>query len=306
MKILIIVGILLLPLAFVVKAQTEDAEQTLEFGGIKRVYRVHVPTVYNKEIPAPLVFVLHGGGSTGKPMDKLTGLNALADKKGFFVVYPDGFEKSWNDGRKTVKNPKIDDVGFISALIDHIAKTYAIDRKRVYSSGISNGGMMSSRLACELSDKIAAIATVAGNLNADIAPNCKPKTPIPVLIMHGIGDTIVPFAGGAVFTFGGQGQGGNVLSVQSALQFWAENNACSPKPQTVDFDADPKDGTKVRRDLFTGCKHNADVAVYSITNGGHTWPGGWQYAAESFVGKTTRDINGSEIIWDFFSNKSLK
>jgi polyhydroxybutyrate depolymerase len=159
------------------------------FAGLKRTYRIHIPTSYDKANPIPLLIVLHGGGGIGEGMVKLTqgGFNKLSDKEGFIVVYPDGIEKHWNDGRENVKyrahREKIDDIGFISALIEHFEKQYNIDIKRVYATGISNGAMMSFRLGCELSEKMAAIAPVAGSMPENLPTRCSPSRSISVLII---------------------------------------------------------------------------------------------------------------------------
>jgi polyhydroxybutyrate depolymerase len=141
-------------------AQKGDSTGSSPFGGLERIYRIHIPPSYDKARLSPLLIALHGGGGTGKKMEKLTlgGFNKLSDREGFIVVYPDGIEKHWNDGRENVSyrahREKVDDVGFLSALIDALMKERNIDRNLVYVTGISNGAMMSFRLACELSQKI--------------------------------------------------------------------------------------------------------------------------------------------------------
>jgi polyhydroxybutyrate depolymerase len=256
------------------------------------------------------VLALHGHGGTGKSMNLLTGFNNLAEEAGFIVVYPDGVDRAWNDGRDTIKRKDVDDVGFISALISRLSGAYNIDRTRIYATGISNGAMMTARLGCELSDKIAAIATVAGNLNVDIAGNCAPGRPMSVLIMHGTSDPIVPYEGGSVRSFANRGEGGSVLSVQAAAKVWAVRDACpasSTAPDQTELpDLDPSDGTRVTRQVYGNCRQNTEVVVYTIVGGGHTWPGGFQYFPAVVIGKTTHDIDGSRIIWDFFSSKRLE
>lgn len=285
----------------------EDREQTLQVGGLQRTFLVHVPRSYDGKTAMPVLFALHGGRATGRGMNTLTGFNGLAEEKGFIVVYPDGVDKFWNDGRATAKHKEVDDVGFISALIDHLGQTYNVDRRRVFVTGISNGALMSMHLACDLSEKIAAIASVAGAIPVDIAPQCKPHHPMPVLMIHGTSDPIVPYTGGEIFAFGGRAQGGRVLSVKETAVKWAAHNKCATTSQRTELpDTDQRDGTRVNREVFSGCQQNAEVIVYTIVDGGHTWPGGPQYLPERIIGKTTRDINGSEIIWDFFSSKSLK
>ena len=183
-----------------IAGQETSTTRSIIFAGLERTYHIHIPipASYDKASPIPLLIVLHGGGGTGEGMVKLTqgGFNILSDKEGFIVVYPDGIEKHWNDGRENVRyrahREKIDDVGFISALTDHLVKQYNIDIKRVYVTGISNGAMMSLRLACELSEKITAIAPVAGSMPENMPSQCSPSRPIPVLMISNTDDRLVP------------------------------------------------------------------------------------------------------------------
>lgn len=283
-------------------AQSTDAPGEIKVGDLTRTYLVHVPRTYNQSKPAPLVITLHGGGGAGGGMNRLTGMNALADREGFIVAYPDGIEHHWNDGRSTIK-VKADDVAFIAALIERLAKDYNIDRRRVYATGISNGGFMTQRLACELSDKIAAIATVAATMPEELQPKCRPSRPVSVLVMDGAADPIVPYNGGEVSI----GERGKILSVDGAINFWREQDRCSAKPSVAQLpDVDPNDGTRVTRESYEGCKGGSEVILYRIEGGGHTWAGGLQYLPERIIGKTSRDINASETIWNFLRNHALQ
>ena len=288
------------------QSQSGNFSGELQFGGLARTYSVHVPSSYQKAHSVSLVLAFHGGGGQGKGMARLTGLTGLSDREGFIVAYPDGIDKHWNDGRETITS-KVDDVSFISALIDQIARDYSIDRKRVYATGISNGGIFSERLACDLADKIAAIASVAGAMPQNIYARCNPPRPVSVLMFHGTDDPLVPYNGGDVRRVAGQGLGGKVLSVADTIKYWVSHNKCSPSAVTAQLpDKDPEHGTKIRRDVYGQCKEGSEVVLYTIENGGHTWPGGLQYAPERLIGKTNRDINASEIIWDFFKAHPIK
>jgi len=278
---------------------------------LKRKYILHIPSPgFNH--PLPVVFVLHGGGGNGEKMIKLTygGFDKLADKKGFIVVYPDGFEKNWNDGRskseassETFKN-NTDDAGFISALIDELIKKYNADAKRVFVTGISNGAMMSYRLGCELSGKIAAIAPVAGNIPLNYVKQCSQSNPVSVLAINGDADPLMPYNGGEVTGPFGKRKFGMVLSVHESVMFWVKNNGCSPDPIITDVtDKDPNDGARVQKQQFTNGRNNSEVILYTIRNGGHTWPGGYQYLGEWIVGRTCRDLNATEVIWEFFERQ---
>lgn len=258
----------------------------------------------------PLLIVLHGGGGTGEKMEKLTrgGFNTLADREDFIVVYPDGVEKHWNDGREVQSwrshRENIDDVGFISALIDHLSEELNIDKKRVYAVGISNGGMMSQRLACDLTEKITAIGVVASSMSENLSMVCKPTTPISVLIISGTEDPLVPFEGGDIGF--GRLKLGRVLSVDETVRFWVDHNKCSSPPEIMwEPDRDPQDGTRVRKEVYGQCSDGTDVILYVIEGGGHTWPSGYQYLPESIIGKTSKDIDANETIWNFFKGHSM-
>jgi polyhydroxybutyrate depolymerase len=178
-------------------------------------------------------------------------------------------------------------------------KRQNIDNKRIYIAGISNGAMLSNRLACELTGKVTAIAPVAGNMPYDLAPHCSPSKPISVLMISGTKDPMMPWEGGEV-SFG-RLKFGKVLSVMETIKFWVAHNRCTPTPVvTWEPDKDPQDGTRVRTETYRGCKDGKEVTLYAIENGGHTWPGGLQYMPERTVGKTSRDIDAGEILWQFF------
>jgi polyhydroxybutyrate depolymerase len=260
----------------------------------------------------PLVFLLHGGGGTGEGMGELTmgGFNRLADRESFIVVYPNGIEKHWNDGRGLqayrAHRENIDDVGFISALIEHLIRTLNVDPNRIYAVGISNGGQFSQRLACELSDRIAAIGVVAIQLPEHLPSSCAPKRPVSVLMMPGTEDPLVPWEGGEIGFRRGR-KFGKVLSVPESMRFWAKQNQCPESPLiTHESDRDPKDGTRVRREAYVPCGEGAEVVLYAIEGGGHTWPGGDQYLPAGIIGRTSRDIDANEVIWDFFKRHTLR
>lgn len=283
--------------------------------GLERTYRIHIPQSFDETKPVPLIIALHGGGGTGEGMEKLTlgGFNTLSHKEGFIVVYPDGIEKHWNDGRELrfyrTMRENIDDVGFISALIEHLAQSLNIDRSRVYATGISNGGLMSQRLACELSDKIAAIAIVAVQMSDKISLMGAPTRPIAVLMMCGTEDPLVPWEGGDIgFDFSRPPRKyGKVLSVAETVKYWVAHNQCSPMPVvTQELDKDPQDGTQVRREVYDQGREETEVILYAIEGGGHTWPRGWQYLPEGIIGKTSRDIDANEVIWNFFNKHAIK
>jgi polyhydroxybutyrate depolymerase len=247
-----------------------------------------------------LLIVLHGGGGTAEGMIRFTGFNQIADANGFIVVYPDGLDKSWNDGRVYRRAPLVtDDVAYISALIDHLQAGQNIDPTRIFATGISNGGFMSYRLACELSDKITGIAPVTANLSVDLEASCAPSQPVKMLIINGTDDPLVPYDGGEVALPGGIGRG-KIRSTAATLDFWAAHNGCGGDRVIVD---EPNralfDRTRLQSTTLVGC--DAPVKLFTVINGGHTWPGGSQYLPVGLVGRTSRDMDASQIIWEFFA-----
>jgi polyhydroxybutyrate depolymerase len=286
-----------------------DYSSSIISGGQERTYTVHISNSYDKTRPTPLLIVLHGGGGTGKGMNALTHFNDIANKENFIVVYPDGFENHWNDGRGVqgygAQNQNVDDVGFISVLIDKLSQELNIDARRVYVTGISNGAMMSHRLGCELSQKIAAIAPVAGNIPVNMVSIWAPSRAVSVLIINGTEDPLVPWAGGEVHL--GPLDLGQVLSVADTVKFWVTNDKCTEPPQVTQLpDTDPSDGTKVRMETYGGCQDNVKVVLYTVEGGGHTWPGGLQYLPQGRIGRTSRDFNASETIWQFFQEHPME
>ncbi|HET9988646.1 MAG TPA: PHB depolymerase family esterase [Kofleriaceae bacterium] len=264
----------------------------LPVAGSARHYDVFAPP----GLPAgrPLVIVLHGNGGTGQKIRKLTHFDKLATRESFVVAYPDAIDHHWNDGRPEIASAS-DDIGFIATLIEELSARYAIDRARVYVTGISNGGIMSYRLACELGDRIAAIAPVAGQL-ADVPP-CALKAPVSVLAINGTADPIMPFDGGEVAR-----HRGHVHSALDSTAYFARREGCSVARTSEALpDLDPGDDTRSERTRYTECPRGIAVELITVENGGHTWPGGAQYLPRSAIGATARDFDGTEVIWAFFA-----
>jgi len=287
----------------------KDIRASFTHNSIKRTYIVYIPSVHDNSAEVPLVIALHGRGTTGLSMIILTqrGFNKLADRDGSIIVYPDGIELNWNDGRTDEEandrahKENIDDVGFISALIDTMIGHYNINPEKVYVTGISNGAIMSYRLACELSHKITAIAPVDGNIPVMLFPQCSPSRSVSVLAVNNTDDPLVPFEGGEIV---GKFRGvklGKVLSTDESIRFWINHNRCSATPVvTEEPDRDPKDGTRVTREEYINNFDGTEVILYIISGGGHTWPGGIQYLPARIIGRTSRDFEATEVIWSFF------
>jgi polyhydroxybutyrate depolymerase len=286
-----------------------EHRSSFKHDNLKRSFKIHVSSVYNKSARGPLVIALHGRGGNGESMILITrkGFNKLADKDGFIVVYPDGIELNWNDGRMDEEandrahRENIDDVGFISALIDTMITDYNIDPKRVYVTGISNGAIMAYRLGCQLADKITAIAPVDGNIPYMLYNECSPSGPVSVLAINNTNDPLVPFQGGEIYTSSHKLKLGKVLSTDKSIGLWVTRNKCSITPLvTEEPDRDPKDGTRVIKKEYLNGIDGTEVILYAVDGGGHTWPGGIQYKPAGVIGKTCRDINACEVIWSFF------
>jgi len=278
------------------------AVRTVEVENTHRTYWLHIPPSYDKTKLIPLVLVFHGGEGQPQQIERHTGFSDLADRDGFIVAYPEGIDKHWNDGRENA--PQVDDVEFVSALIEDIARSFNVDRKRIYATGISNGGMFSQRLACELSGTIAAIASVAASMPDALAVRCKPARPISVLMINGTDDPLIPYGGGALPR---TTVGGKVLSTPDTIKFWVDHNKCSQKPTSMLLpDQDQQDDTRVRRENYTQCASGVGVELDAVEGGGHTLPGTRQYLPERLIGKTSREINGSETIWSFFKRHPAK
>jgi polyhydroxybutyrate depolymerase len=281
------------------------SEHQFEFDGLERHYLLHLPPGNHPSKSLPLVFAFHGGGGTAEKLSSNLGFNALADEFRFAVVYPQGIGKSWNDGRKSDKiesqRDNVNDVGFVSALLDHLLKKYPINPKRVYATGPSNGGIFSMTLGVELSDRFAAIAPVIGGMALPISETFKSKKPISVLMINGTEDPLIPYEGGDVKVFGAGGRG-KILKTTDTTKLWIDHNRCSAEAKFDELkDTSPKDGTRVERFVYGEGKEGTEVILYKIIGGGHAWPGGVQYLSPQIIGRVCLDIRATDIIWEFFS-----
>lgn len=292
-----------------IEAIGRDYPGVITAGGLQRSYLIHLPPDYDKGRRWPLVIVLHGGGGEANGMNAITRFNDLSDKEGFVIVYPEGYEHNWNDGRADpgikAQAQDVDDVGFISALIDRLAGELNINSMMVYATGISNGAIMSYRLGAQLSDKIAAIAAVAGNIPVKTAAVWSPARPVSVLIINGTEDPLVPFNGGDVSFL--SLKRGRVISVADSVRFWVSKNGCPATPQVRQLPhLSPRETTLTTVEDYQGCRNGSQVILYTVKEGGHTWPGGLQYMQEKLIGKTSRDFNASETIWQFFKEHPMQ
>ena len=317
---LLIVLILLLMLSSEMPASSLPSEgserlklekRTMTHGGLERTFNLYLPPSYDGKSEVPLLFLLHGGGGSGKRMVNFTGFDKQAVEHGFIIVCPDGFQHHWNDGRigtSRAHKDNVDDVGFIAGLIDSLSKEFKIDKSRVYSTGISNGAMMSYRLALELPDRIAAIGTVVGALPEPLSKKDWSGRPVPAIIINGTKDPLVPYEGGEVRLK--MKKLGRVISVPDTARFFARHNRCGDTPKVSDFQLKShKSGMKVSKTVYPNCANGADVEFYSIEGGGHSWPRDSffvQYLPVAIIGRACRDFDGTELIWEFFTRHKIE
>ena len=269
--------------------------ETLMHDNIERSYILYVPSSYDGTNSVPLVLNLHGYTSNAGEQMIYSKFYEIADVEGFILIHPEGTANDfglqfWN----IADFSEIDDVGFLSALIDAISDEYNINTDRVYSMGMSNGGFMSYRLACELSDKITAIASVTGSMLTDQIMSCSPSRPVPVMQIHGTADQTVLYEGETLT---------GILSIDDVVSYWVSFNNCSSEAiLSIIPDNNTFDLSTVEHYVYDGGNNDSSVEFYKIINGGHTWPG----AAIPIAGNNTnQDFNASQAIWAFFNQYNI-
>jgi len=280
-----------------------------------RRYYLYVPADLS-DGPVPLVIVLHGGDQTLEEAVRHAPAQwmQLADRDKFIVAYPAGRNRHWHDCRDDNQGSDADDVGFINALIDELAKVYAVDQQRIYASGESNGGMMCFRLACELSDRIAAVGAVAANYPALHTECPGPVNPVSILIMNGTADPIMPWDGGCIKNRREKcwNNKGTVMSTQETVEFWKQFLQTDTTPTVDAFpDSNKNDHSTVTRETSAHGIGGTEVVLYRVNGGGHTYPTiEWKIpgAGQSVLpfGNQNHDIEGVDCIWEFFKKHTLQ
>lgn len=284
---------------------TKPGDYTLSFShnGITRMYKLHVPAKYNGAA-SPLLIALHGGGGdmSYQSNDKLYKQISKSEELGFIVAFPNGYSKfnsgkfaTWNAGKccGDARDKNIDDVGFIREMIAKISFQLNIDKSKIFATGMSNGGMMSYRLACELSDMIKGIAAVAGT---DNTINCSPKNPVSILHIHAKNDDHVLFNGGS-----GKSLSDNkekvteFTSVPVTVAKWVKQNGCNETPKRV------LEKSGAYCDLYSGCKSGTEVQLCVTEAGAHSWPGGEKIRRGAE--ETSKAISANDVMWEFFKSK---
>ena len=275
-----------------VQAQTTIVDSIFS-GGIYRTYRLYVPAVYTGASARPLVFNLHGYTSNALAQQQYTIFEPIADTANFLMVFPQGTKDGsnqpyWNAG---ISTSGVNDIQFLSNLIDSISVQYNIDANRIYSCGLSNGGFMSETLACELSNRITAIASVAASMyTTQYGTNCHPTRPVPVMQISGTADGTVLYNGSSIF-----------VHTDSVVKYWVTKNMCNP---TAAFSNVPNintgDGCTAERYVYSGGLSGSTVELYKVIGGGHSWPG-----SPYIIAVTNQDFSASKEIWRFFNKYRL-
>ena len=277
------------------ESHTGDYTKKIYVDGRPREYRLHIPVGYAASQPLPLVFVFHGSSASASVIERETSFDRLADSVGFVVVYPEGLHRGWNIGEccRYSFMQRVNEKRFIAALLDYLEAGLSIDRSRVFATGYSDGGTLSVLLACSLSDRIAAIASVSGTL-FDPLPACQLTRPVPVMVIHGTADSHIPYAGQSGAKAATRGQH-HTLSATQLVQFWVEHDGCSDRPRELHV------GRVVR--IEYSCRDSASVLFYSITGGEHGWPGGGR--GWIFSPMPPSDMSATDSIAAFFMRQKL-
>ncbi|WUJ75662.1 prolyl oligopeptidase family serine peptidase [Kribbella soli] len=266
------------------KQAAPSGDYTVQSGGITRTYRLHVPDNYKSSKASELILVYHGRGKTGAQTEAFSDLSKLDA----IVAYPNGVlgdedKQAWQGAPYSAKG--VDDVKFTADLLDDLESKYCVDTRAVYATGKSNGAGFTGILACQMADRFAAIAPVSGAFYIE-GTHCAPSRPIPVLDIHGTGDTTIPY--------GGDGER-DLPSVQTWVRDWTVRDHCNPDPKTSQL------GNDVLKFTYKGCK--ADVVHVAVTDGGHSWPGSDSTSGPGYV---TQTFEAHELIGDFFQAHRLR
>jgi polyhydroxybutyrate depolymerase len=319
-----------------------DTQEKIDVDDVSRSFVVHLPTGYDKQQHYPVVILLHGRNQDADDMARLTHFSQLADKDSIIAVYPVAARGEWNIGVRREqaaeplrrpygrrggwggggypgggggypgggqgggqnpdesknKNEPADDVAFLNQMLDALALKYSIDTHRIYATGLGDGGFMAMRVGCNMADRVAGIAAVGATLPK--AMICLPSRPVAAAFIHGTEDPLVPDDGGNYKP----GQF-HVLSAEDTAKTWARFDRCNEKAAQGKIPPLQGGGKETKTFTYSGCKEDTQVVLYSVKNGGNTWPGGEQYMSEKEVGKTSNALNANETIWSFLASKKV-
>jgi polyhydroxybutyrate depolymerase len=329
----------LLALLFAAPSPAQETREKIDVDDVSRNYVVHLPKGYDQQQHYPLVILLHGQNQDADDMERLTLFNQTADKDGIIAVYPNAASGQWNIGVRpeqqseatprrglgrrggggwpgggggypgggqgggqnpepTTRNrPELpDDVAFLNQMLDQIALKYSVDSHRIYATGLGDGGFMALHAGCSMADRIAAVATVGADLPKTMI--CLPSRAVPAVFIDGTEDPIVPYNGGNY-----KAGRFHVLSADDTAKTWARFDHCQEKPAQSKVPPAKKGDKEIKTYTYSGCQDNAQVVLYSVKDGGNTWPGGQQYMTEKEVGKTSDALNADETIWSFLGSR---
>jgi polyhydroxybutyrate depolymerase len=288
-----------------------DHAVMLNHDGRERSAIVHVPRRAAEQRVLPVVVNFHGGGGHGANQQEYSLLDAVAESENFITVYPNGTGRltgrllTWNAGTccaYSVIN-KIDDVYFVRALLDKLAENFPIDRRRIYATGMSNGGMMAHRLAAEASDIIAAVAPVAGGM---VLPALKSKRAVPVMYMHSVDDPRALYTGGLGPPFPLTKSQVFHPNIDEMIKRWADHDGCAAAPMATDHRVDRTGrGHSATKYVYPNCRDGASVVLWKLAGAGHVWPGGKQKVLERILGPSTDIIDANRQMWEFFKRYAL-
>ncbi|OKH52227.1 hypothetical protein NIES2101_15485 [Calothrix sp. HK-06] len=261
-----------------------DSSGELTDQGISRSYYIYTPKSYNPRRPMPLVLVFHGDGGSGKSISEVSEFNKKAEKQGFIAVYPDGIDHKWHLSKNNTNN--IDDIAFVNNLINHLQQIRNIDTAKIYATGFSKGGILTQALACTMSDKFAAFASVAGSLPYIFEQQCQPKSPVSMLMINGTNDHAVLYQGDK------PNQKGALAAIPEVTDFWRYQNNCR--------DNKNYQNNSINTYSYSNCSEGSEVVQLAIVNGGHIWYGG--ASNDESINKFNQKIglNSTEEIWSFF------
>lgn len=274
---------------------------TVDVNGVSRDYLLYVPPGQSgKRLPA--FILMHGSGSTDTQQETYSNFDAFAQAHGLVVMYPQGIEKHWNDGRVIGHESTADDIGFMKAMLAAVTAQGLIDPKRVYAAGISNGGFMAQHMACVMPDALAGIGVVAATQPVDAA--CPSPRSMPVIFFHGTADKFVPFNGGPIAPqFGNRG---TAMSNAQAVAVWQKRNGCGPANRTQLPAKDAGNSMPVTVETYS-CSAGRGLENVIVQGGGHTWPGAHQRELVTMIlGPVSDDIDANDMMWSFFQSQAPK
>lgn len=280
-----IIFLLLIYIPFFGFGQTKN----IVFKGVNRKYIIYTPKGYSVDRSYPIVFNFHGGGMTPAEQMLYTGMNRTADRHGFIVVYPKGINEDWNVGYGMSYRNGIEDIGFVDSLLSHIEKEHKIIKNKIFATGLSRGGFFCHRIASELPHRFSAIASIGANLPDSVAYYHESKNPVSVLMVNGKVDLIVHY----------DGKKGGYFSAKDTYEFWKTNLFTTGDTKPLHMDRKSVIGKSVT--LLETQSRNRNLALITIEDGGHTWPGADAFNIGLPIGPTSKELDINEYMWNFFN-----